>query len=248
MFEPCRILVHVPEPAEPPNWLNPVWDAFAIEPFTHGQEFTSGLFRDGEACGLMSVADPWPVPRIIRDMRRANVLNPLLVLVDEARRSAEERIRHRHAILMAGADDVQAASIDDREIAARLRALARRGSYVDHLTIRVPGAVYRDALGAFETDEGRVVHLSPAQAKVFSELARRPRETRSKDQIMDALYGGEDEAEMKIIDVLICKLRQRIADATGGMDVIATIWGRGYQFVPEGCRPQLHVTRFRRPS
>jgi two-component system cell cycle response regulator CtrA len=42
------------------------------------------------------------------------------------------------------------------------------------------------------------------------------------------LYGGMDEPEIKIIDVFICKLRKKLAVASGGKDYIETVWGRGY--------------------
>jgi two-component system cell cycle response regulator CtrA len=37
-----------------------------------------------------------------------------------------------------------------------------------------------------------------------------------------------DEPELKIIDVFVCKLRQKLALATGGKHYIETVWGRGY--------------------
>jgi two-component system cell cycle response regulator CtrA len=37
-----------------------------------------------------------------------------------------------------------------------------------------------------------------------------------------------DEPELKIIDVFICKLRKKLAEATGGEHYIETVWGRGY--------------------
>ena len=33
---------------------------------------------------------------------------------------------------------------------------------------------------------------------------------------------------MKIVDVFICKLRKKLASASGGKDYIETVWGRGY--------------------
>jgi two-component system cell cycle response regulator CtrA len=33
---------------------------------------------------------------------------------------------------------------------------------------------------------------------------------------------------MKIIDVFVCKLRKKLANASGGKDYIETVWGRGY--------------------
>ncbi|NUB36248.1 winged helix-turn-helix domain-containing protein, partial [Azospirillum brasilense] len=34
----------------------------------------------------------------------------------------------------------------------------------------------------------------------------------------------------KVIDVYICKLRKKIAEATGGARYIETVYGRGYKF------------------
>ena len=41
-----------------------------------------------------------------------------------------------------------------------------------------------------------------------------------------------DEPELKIIDVFICKLRKKLADASGGKSYIETVWGRGYALRP----------------
>jgi two-component system cell cycle response regulator CtrA len=38
-----------------------------------------------------------------------------------------------------------------------------------------------------------------------------------------------DEPEIKIIDVFVCYLRKKLAQATGGQHYIETIWGRGYR-------------------
>ncbi len=49
----------------------------------------------------------------------------------------------------------------------------------------------------------------------------------TKEVFLNHLYGGMDEPEVKIIDVFICKLRKKLAEA-GARDVIGTVWGRGY--------------------
>ena len=52
--------------------------------------------------------------------------------------------------------------------------------------------------------------------------------TLTKEMFLSHLYGGMDEPEVKIIDVFICKLRKKLANASGGKDYIETVWGRGY--------------------
>jgi len=59
-------------------------------------------------------------------------------------------------------------------------------------------------------------------------LALRRGSTITKEMFLNHLYGGMDEPEAKIIDVFICKLRKKLADASGGKDYVETVWGRGY--------------------
>jgi DNA-binding winged helix-turn-helix (wHTH) protein len=51
----------------------------------------------------------------------------------------------------------------------------------------------------------------------------------TKEMFLNHLYGGVDEPELKIIDVFVCKLRKKLARATGGNHYIETVWGRGYR-------------------
>ena len=46
--------------------------------------------------------------------------------------------------------------------------------------------------------------------------------------ILNQMYGGMDEPELKIIDVYICKLRKKLGEVSRGKDYIETVWGRGY--------------------
>ena len=59
-------------------------------------------------------------------------------------------------------------------------------------------------------------------------LSLRKGTTLTKEMFLNHLYGGMDEPELKIIDVFICKLRKKLAMATGGDHYIETVWGRGY--------------------
>ena len=49
----------------------------------------------------------------------------------------------------------------------------------------------------------------------------------TKEAFLNHLYGGLDEPEVKIIDVFVCKLRKKLAQA-GADNMIGTVWGRGY--------------------
>jgi two-component system cell cycle response regulator CtrA len=59
-------------------------------------------------------------------------------------------------------------------------------------------------------------------------LSLRKGTTLTKEMFLNHLYGGMDEPELKIIDVFICKLRQKLGQACGLENYIETVWGRGY--------------------
>ena len=76
--------------------------------------------------------------------------------------------------------------------------------------------------------EGRRLHVTGKEYSILELLSLRKGTTLTKEMFLDHLYGGIDEPELKIIDVFICKLRKKIAAATGGQHYIETVWGRGY--------------------
>jgi DNA-binding response OmpR family regulator len=72
--------------------------------------------------------------------------------------------------------------------------------------------------------------LTQQEQRVMGVLVNR--EFASKDAIMAALYRnlGRDEAEPKIVDVFVCKIRKKLKPF--GID-IRTVWGTGYCLPPE---------------
>lgn len=59
-------------------------------------------------------------------------------------------------------------------------------------------------------------------------LALNKGKTLSKEFLLDQLYGGIDEPEIKVLDVFVCKIRKKIKKIDKESDYIKTVWGRGY--------------------
>jgi two-component system cell cycle response regulator CtrA len=76
--------------------------------------------------------------------------------------------------------------------------------------------------------DDRPVHLTGKEYGILELLSLRKGTILTKEMLLDHLYGGMDEPALKIIDVLVCKLRKKLAQATGGNHYIETVWGRGY--------------------
>ena len=75
---------------------------------------------------------------------------------------------------------------------------------------------------------GERVHLTVKQYQMLELLSLRKGTALTKEMFLNHLYGGMDEPDGKIIDVFICKLRRKLANASQGKNYIETIWGRGY--------------------
>ena len=75
---------------------------------------------------------------------------------------------------------------------------------------------------------GRPVSLTGKEYGVLELLSLRKGMILTKEMFLNHLYGEGSEPELKIIDVFICKLRKKLAQATGGSHYIETVWGRGY--------------------
>jgi two-component system cell cycle response regulator CtrA len=66
------------------------------------------------------------------------------------------------------------------------------------------------------------------QYGVLELLSLRKGTTMTKEMILNHLYGGFDEPELKLIDTFVFQLRKKLVQATGGQHYIETEWGRGY--------------------
>ena len=112
-----------------------------------------------------------------------------------------------------------------RELVSRIQAIVRKG----HSESTVQTGKLRINLDTrVASVEDQPVHLAAKEYSILELLSLRKGTTLTKEMFLDYLYGGVDEPELKIIDVLVCKLRKKLAHATGGQHYIETVWGRGY--------------------
>jgi len=119
------------------------------------------------------------------------------------------------------------------ELVARIHAIVRRSRGHARSVINIGDLCVN--LDAKDVEiNGVRVYLTTKEYQMLELLALRKDATLTKEMFLSHLYGGMDEPEMKIIDVFICKLRKKLAHASGGKDYIETVWGRGYVMRKEG--------------
>ncbi len=157
---------------------------------------------------------------VVRRLRSARIETPVLILSGLTRPQAKVRG------FGMGADDYITKPFDQHELIARIQAIVRRAKGFSQPTLTVGPLTLN--LGSREVlVEGRNVHLTGKEYAVLELLTLRKGIVLTKEAFLNHLYGGMDEPEVKIIDVFICKLRKKLAQAGAG-DLIGTVWGRGY--------------------
>jgi two-component system cell cycle response regulator CtrA len=158
---------------------------------------------------------------VLRKLRVSKVRTPILILSGLA--TIEDKIKG----LGYGADDYMTKPFHKDELVARIHAIVRRSKGHAQSVINTDDLSVDLDTKMVEIN-GTRVHLTGKEYQLLELLALRKGTTLTKEMLLSHLYGGMDEPEMKIIDVFICKLRKKLANASGGKDYIETIWGRGY--------------------
>ena len=158
---------------------------------------------------------------VLRRLRRVGIQTPLLIL------SGKDDVTDKVRGLITGADDYLTKPFNRTELIARLRAVIRRARGFSQPVITT-GDIAVNLEGKTVEASGVPVHLTSKEYQILELLCLRKGMTLTKEMFLDHLYGGMDEPEVKIIDVFICKLRKKLAKASGGQHCIETIWGRGY--------------------
>ncbi|MCC6608628.1 MAG: response regulator transcription factor [Burkholderiales bacterium] len=148
--------------------------------------------------------------------------NDVPVVIITARDAVSDRI----AGLDAGADDYVVKPFDLDELAARIRAVARRRSGRSEAVIKYRDLTLNPATRETSVD-GRTVALSGREFALLLALLERPGAVLSRAQLEEKLYGWNEEVESNAVEVHIHALRRKL-----GANLIKNIRGVGY-YVPK---------------
>jgi two-component system cell cycle response regulator CtrA len=167
---------------------------------------------------------------VLRVLRVAKVQTPILIL------SGLATIENKVKGLGFGADDYLTKPFHKDELVARIHAIVRRSARDAEPVLQCGDLIIKQQLKRAQV-AGTPVPLTTREFQLLELLALRQGSTITKEMILNRMYGGMDEPELKIIDVYICKLRKKLAAASGGRDYIETVWGRGYMVrEPQLCK------------
>lgn len=159
---------------------------------------------------------------LLAHMRAAGNRLPVLLL------TARDRVRDRVEGLDAGADDYLGKPCDLDELAARLRAMLRRGQGRATATVAWRDLVL-DPAAMTVTRGTDVLRLSRREFAILHALVDRPGRILSRAQLEERLYGWQEDVESNAVEVHIHHLRAKL-----GRDAIQTVRGVGYRVAEAG--------------
>ena len=158
---------------------------------------------------------------VLRSLRVCKVKTPIVIL--SALAGLDDKLKG----LTYGADDYVTKPFHKDELVARIHAIVRRSKGHAQCVIQTDDLIINLDTRTVEVN-GIQVHLTEKEYQMLELLSLRKGTTLTKETFLNHLYGGMHEPEQKIIDVFICKLRKKLADASKGKDYFETVWGRGY--------------------
>jgi len=161
---------------------------------------------------------------LLRQLRDEGQNLPVLVL------TARDAIADRVAGLDAGADDYLIKPFDLDELAARLRAIARRHSGRAAPLLEC-GDISMDPAARTVSIAGTPVELTGRELAILETLLHNVGRVVSRPRIEEALYGWDEGVDSNAIEVYIHHLRRKL-----GKELIRTVRGVGY--IISRCPPR----------
>lgn len=157
---------------------------------------------------------------LLRRRRAAGLAIPVLILT--ARDSLSDRVKG----LEQGGDDYVLKPFHIDEVVARLRALLRRPNQALGVDV-VIGNLALNTMNLVVTVDDVPLPLSRRELGLLELFMRRAGRVLTKETIERALYGFNEELESNAVEVLLHRLRRKLAGA-GATPAIHTLRGIGY--------------------
>ena len=163
---------------------------------------------------------------LCRRLRESGAWAPVLMLT--ARDAVTDRVRG----LDAGADDYLVKPFSLMELAARLRALARRDGRV-RTPVLIEGDLRLDPAAKRAWRAGTELHLSPKEYSLLEFFLRHPGQVLTRSQIIEAVWDFAYDGGSNVVDQYVNYLRRKIDGPFGRRD-LETVRGMGYRLRQAG--------------
>jgi two-component system response regulator MtrA len=138
--------------------------------------------------------------------------------------------------LEAGADDYVKKPFEMPELVARIRAALRRqtrATEAESAGMRL-GSLWIDLGGRTVSRDGQEIPLTRTEFDLLVELAQRPGQVLTRDQLLDRVWGYDYLGDSRLVDVAIGRLRAKIEEDPVNPTLVLTVRGSGYKTARAG--------------
>jgi DNA-binding response OmpR family regulator len=153
--------------------------------------------------------------------------------------TARGEVTDRIVGLEIGADDYMPKPFEPRELVARIQNVLRRSTSkrVQGKQLKYEGLTVDLERRTAELD-GAPLELTTMEYQLLELFARNPGKTYNRDEILNELRGIDAQLFSRSVDILVSRLRQKLADTSKQTRFIKTVWGTGYAFVGQEAEGQ----------
>ncbi|SEM09713.1 two-component system, OmpR family, response regulator BaeR [Variovorax sp. YR750] len=125
-----------------------------------------------------------------------------------------------------GADDyICKTPFSPREVVARVKALLRRSGYAarEASPLQIDAQAYKAAW------QGTPLDLTPVEFRLLKALADARGRVLSRDRLLDHVHADQRAVTDRAVDSHVKNLRRKLDAASGGQELIRSIYGVGYR-------------------
>ncbi|HEY9786952.1 MAG TPA: response regulator transcription factor [Candidatus Obscuribacterales bacterium] len=165
----------------------------------------------------------WMLPgmsgiEVCKQFRSRGGKTPVIML------TAKSSVDEKEEGLDSGADDYLAKPFHLKELAARVRALIRRGSQAK-TNVLTHGNIELDPIARKVTRDGKDVHLEPKEFNLLEFFMRNPNQVFSAEALITRVWESDTLVSNDAIRTYIKGLRKKLDDSS----IISTVHGVGYK-------------------
>lgn len=129
-----------------------------------------------------------------------------------------------------GADDyICKTPFSPREVVARVKALLRRSGRSGSSAAREVSPLQIDAQGYKASWQGALLDLTPIEFRLLKALADARGRVLSRDRLLDHVHADQRAVTDRAVDSHVKNLRRKLDAASGGQELIRSIYGVGYR-------------------